>query len=415
MPERTVRGVRQRFAASALNYHALRLGGGRIPRIARGWMPWLGLDRFTLPALPAPDWVRVRPILSGICGSDTGLLTGRFSPLLSPFGSFPAVMGHEVVGTVTEIGPEAGDSWLGTRVVLDPLLGCVTRGLEPCRWCAAGQPSLCLHLAEGRISPAPMLGFCHDIPGGWAEEMVAHVSQLHAVPDALSDEAAVMVEPLSVAMHGVLAHRPEAGERVLVIGAGSIGQCTVASLELLAPEADVAVVARHPAQRAMALRLGAGAVFGDALDAAVERAGATRYAPIVGDDVLTGGFDQVYDCVGSARSLAAAFRATRAGGQVTLLGGPGVLDDVDWTLVWNRELTIAGSYVYGREDTLPGGPHTMDVAMGLLVEHPELPIGDLVTHTFPLEDWRQAMRTALTRGPSAALKVAFTVDRSIQP
>jgi len=415
MPERTVRGVRQRFAASAAGYHALRLGGGRIPRIAQGWMPWLGLDPFAVPALPARDWVRVRPILAGVCGSDMALLTGKVSPTLSPFGSFPAVMGHEVVGTVTEVGPEADANWVGKRVVLDPLLGCEPRGLEPCRWCVAGQPGLCLRLAEGDVSPAPMLGFCHDVPGGWSEEMVAHVSQLHAVPEPLSDEAAVMVEPLSVAMHGVLARRPAAGERVLVVGAGSIGQCTVASLTMLAPEADVAVVARYPAQREMALWLGAKAIYADALEAAVERAGATRHATIVGDDVLTGGFDHVYDCVGSAGSLSAAFRAARAGGRVTLLGGPGILHDVDWTLVWTRELHIAGSYVYGREDGLPGSPHTMDEAMRLLLEHADLPVGELVTHRYPLAEWRRAMQAALRRGPSAALKVVFASDRSIQP
>ncbi len=410
MPERTVRGVRQRFAASAQGYHALRLGGGRIPRVARGWMPWLGLDPIPTPALPGPDWVRVRPVLAGICGSDMALLTGKISPILSPFGSFPAVMGHEVVALVTETGPAADGAWEGRRVVLDALLGCVPRGLEPCRWCAIGQPGLCLRLAEGIISPAPMLGFCHDIPGGWAEEMVAHVSQLHAVPDTLSDEAAVMIEPLSVAMHGVLAGAPASGERVLVIGGGTIGLCTVATLQLVAPDVDVSVVARHPAQRGMATRLGAEALFADALTAAVERAGASRHSPIVGGDVLTGGFDQVYECVGTAATLGDALRATRAGGRIKLLGGPAILGDVDWTLAWTRELRIEGSYVYGREAGVAGEPHTMDLAMRLLVEHPELPVGELVTHRFGLERWRQAMAAALDRRGSGALKVVFAAD-----
>lgn len=407
MPERTVRGIRQRFAASAVNYRALRLLGGQIPRLARGWMPWLGLDAFAPPELPAADWVRVRPILSGICGTDLALLTGKASAVMSPFASFPAVLGHEVVGEVIEAGRAAGDGLVGQRVVLDPLLGCVPRGLEPCTWCAQGQPGLCLRLTDGPMSPAPMLGFSRDLPGAWSEEMVAHVSQLHPVPDALPDEAAAVVEPLSVALHCVLASPPTPGQGVLVIGAGAIGLCATAALELVAPGVDVTVVARHHAQRAMVERLGGEAVARDAVEAAVERAGARRHRTLMGHAVLTGGFDQVYDCVGSAASLDAAIRTTRPRGRLVLLGGPAEIDRLDWTLAWTRELRIEGSYVYGRATSEPGEPHVMDLAMRLLAERPEVPVGELVTHRFGLGQWRQAMAAALDHRRSGAIKVAF--------
>ncbi|HEX2142619.1 MAG TPA: alcohol dehydrogenase catalytic domain-containing protein, partial [Candidatus Limnocylindria bacterium] len=183
MPEPTTRGVRQRFAPSAVNYHALRILGPRLPRLARGWMPWVGLERYPPPPLPGPDWVRLRPLLSGVCGTDISLLTGHASAVLSPFASFPAVLGHEVVATVTESGTAAGVA-AGTRVVLDPLLGCTVRGITPpCEWCAAGQPGLCLRTAEGGFAPGPMIGFCSDLPGGWSDEVVAHLSQLHVVPE----------------------------------------------------------------------------------------------------------------------------------------------------------------------------------------------------------------------------------------
>lgn len=399
MPERTVRGIRQRFAASALNYRALRLLGGQIPRLTRGWMPWLGLDAFAPPELPGPDWVRVRPILSGICGTDLALLTGKASAVMSPFASFPAVLGHEVVGEVDD----------GGRVVVDPLLGCVPRGLDPCEWCADGLPGLCLRLADGPMAPAPMFGFNRDLPGGWSEEMVVHASQLHPVPEGLSDEAAVMIEPLSVALHGVLGATPAAGERVLVLGAGAIGLCAVAALELAAPRAEVTVVARHEVQHRMAERLGAEAVARDPLQAAVDRTGARRHRPLVGRDVLTGGFDQVYDCVGSASSLDAAIRVARPRGRIVILGGPAEIDRLDWTLAWTRELRIEGSYVYGREAAAEGAPHTMDLAMRLLLEHPGVPIGQVVTHRYGLGEWRQAMAAALNRRASGALKVVFAV------
>jgi threonine dehydrogenase-like Zn-dependent dehydrogenase len=408
MPERTVLGVRQRFAASRLNYRALRLGGGRLPRLTHGWMPWLGLEALPAPGLPGPAWVRVRPILSGVCGTDLALLTGKASAVMSPFASFPAVLGHEVVGTVSEVGPAATGATVGARVVLDPLLGCVPRGLAPCRWCADGQPGLCLRLADGPMAPAPMLGFSRDLPGGWSAELLAHISQLHPVPDTLSDEAAVLVEPLSVGLHGVLGAAPQAGERVLVLGAGTIGLCTVAALELVAPGSVVTVIARHEPQRRLARRLGAEAIADDALEAAVEHTAARRHRPLLGRAVLTGGFDQVYDCVGSAASLDAAMRVTRPRGRLVLLGGPAEIDRLDWTLAWTRELRIEGSYVYGREESVPAMPHTMDLAMRLLSESLELPIGELVTHRFRLAEWRQAMAAALDRRGSGALKVVFT-------
>jgi threonine dehydrogenase-like Zn-dependent dehydrogenase len=407
-----VRGVRQRFAASALNYHALRVLGPRLPRLAGGWMPWVGLDRYAPPALPAPDWVRLRPILSGLCGSDMALLTGKASSALSPFASFPAVLGHEVVATVIEAGPQVGDVRPGDRVVVDPLLGCVARGLDLCVRCGIGQTGLCLRTAEGRFAPAPMIGYSRDLPGGWSEEIVAHRSQLHPVPAELSDETAVMVEPFSVALHAVLGdplQRGE-GEPVLVIGGGALGLCTVAALRLTAPESEITLIARHPSQRRMGERLGA-RVEADPVEAAVRWAGARRHRPVVGEDVLTDGFEVVYDCVGSRKSLDAALRVARSRARIAIVGGPAVIRDLDWTFVWTRELRIEGSYVYGTElsllDQAPLSMHTMDAAMRLLVEHPDVPLGELVTHRFRLEEWRSAMRTALGRGRSGAIKVVF--------
>ncbi|HSM38573.1 MAG TPA: zinc-binding dehydrogenase [Candidatus Limnocylindrales bacterium] len=266
---------------------------------------------------------------------------------------------------------------------------------------------LCERTADGAFSPGPMLGFCSDLPGGWSDELVAHASQLHAVPDGLGDEVAVLVEPLSVALHAVLAAPPKAGERVLVIGGGTLGLCVVAALRMVAIGAEVTIAVRHRAQREMAERLGAGAVAADAVDAAVEHAGARRFRPPVGDDVLVGGFDQVYDCVGSEDSLDAALRTARPRGRVVVPGGPGRIGGLDWTLVWTRELAISGSYVYGREDNLEGAPHTIDAAMRMLAEHPELPVGELVTHRFGLDQWRAAMGAALDRRGSGALKIAF--------
>ena len=408
MADRVIRGIRQRFAPSAFNYRALRLLGPRLPRLTGGWMPWVGLDRYAPPPLPGPDWVRLRPVLSGLCGSDIALLTGKASAVLSPFASFPAVLGHEVVARITETGPQVDGFRPGDRVVLDPLLGCQPRGLEEwCVRCAVGMPGLCLRTTEGAFAPAPMIGYSRDLPGGWSEEMVAHRSQLHRVPAELSDETAAMVEPFSVALHAVLddPYLRAGGWPILVIGGGALGLCTVAAIRMTSPEAEITLVARHPEQRRMGERLSA-RVESDPMEAAVRWAGARRHGPLVGQDVLTGGFEAVYDCVGSRQSLDAALRVARARARVTIVGGPSVISDLDWTFVWTRELRIVGSYVYGLEISQQSH-HTMDIAMSLLVGHPELPLGELVTHRFGLDDWRSAMRAALNHGKSGAIKVAF--------
>lgn len=405
------RGLGLRVGASALNQRALRLVGGRLPGLIGGRMPWLALSDYPIPALPGPDWVRIRPLLAGICGSDTSLLTGRASPILSPFASFPAILGHEVVGVVEEAGGEA-EEWLGARVVVDPVISCFVRGLDPCPACRDGLPALCRHAADGSLSPGMLIGYCRDLPGAWSEAMLAHGSQLHHVPDNVSDEAAVLVEPLACALHAALAAPPQPGEQVLVLGGGTIGLGAVMALRLIDPGADVTAVVRHPFQAKLAERLGATRVMLDrggkgAQRAAVEVAGARAHRPIVGDEVFTGGFGLVFDCVGSRSSVDAALRVTAARGRLVLLGTAGELAHIDLTLAWARELRVIGSYVYGREASLPDAPHTFESLLARLAEPGAPPVAELVTHRYGLGQWQEAMNVATGRRRHASVKVVF--------
>ncbi len=412
MPARQVRGIRLRYPATPRNQRAVALLGPRLPRLTRGWMPWLELTRAEPKPLPDRDWVRIRPRLSGICGTDIALLTGHSSPVLTPFAAFPAVLGHEVVGEVIEVGEEAAGAWHpGDRVVVDPVISCAMRGLEPCAQCARGMPCLCLRQADGRLGPGILMGFTAGLPGAWSDELVAHVSQLYRVPDEVPDRAAVLVEPFSVSLHAVLSADPQPGERVLVVGAGTIGLGAVAGMALLAEKSELTVLARHPAQESRARRLGATRVVRErgsaSADVALaEAAGARLHHPITGPPVASGGFDVILDCVGSGASLDLALRFTNPGGRIVIVGGPTVIRALDWTLVWTRELRLMGSFVYGRETGVPGEPHTFELALRLLAEHPDLPIAELVTHRFPLSRWRQAIRVSLARR-SGAVKVVL--------
>jgi threonine dehydrogenase-like Zn-dependent dehydrogenase len=402
-----MRAIRYNF--SIPNYLAVRAADKLpLPILDSGRIPGLGEIETQPQPLPGPEWLRLKPRLCGVCGSDISMLKNTSSPAMSPFVSFPVVPGHEIVADVTEVGAAAGMTPIGERVVVNPLISCEMRGLVPCRSCASGEPGLCTSSAEGKLAPGMLLGFCRDLPGGWAEDLVVHRSQVLAVPEALTDATAVLLEPFSVAVHAVLKAPPPAESKVLIVGAGSIGLLVLAALRLLGNKAHVTVLARHPVQEEMARRFGANVVLRGtgAGDAATQVTGAKRYKPIKGKPVYAGGFDWVFDAVGSARSVDESLRVAGPHGRVVLVGCAGEVPHLDLSFVWARELQISGCYVYGKEPSHEGA-HTFEVAMRLLADHPELPLGDLVTHTVPLANWREAMRLSLQRGQHGAIKVVF--------
>ena len=98
---------------------------------------------------------------------------------------------------------------------------------------------------------------------------------------------------------------------------------------------------------------------------------------------------------------------TASRGRLAMIGSVARTEGLDLTLAWARELRITGNYVYGREASLPGAPHTFDHLIGLLAAHPDMPLGELVTHRFRLGRWREALRAAMGRGAHASVKVVF--------
>ena len=397
-----------RYRLSIPGYLAVRAMDRWLPgALASGRIPGLEHAALPRPALPGPDWVRLRPLLCGICGSDMALLTGRSSPALSPFTSFPAVLGHEILAEVTERGRDVPGIAVGDRVVVDPFISCEMRGLAPCPSCAQGQRCLCTRTTEGNIAPGMLIGFCRDLPGGWSGETIAHRSQLYRVPPEIPDTTAVLVEPLSVALHAVLKEPPTADSRVLVIGGGTVGLGVLAALRLLDLPSHVTVIAKYPNQAAMARRLGADEVRDSAGAAAVEIAGASRHRPLRGGPVYLGGFDWVYDCVGSRRSVDESLRVAGPQGRVMLVGCAGELSRLDLSFVWAGELQMTGTYGYAREHAMEGAPHTFELLLDLLRQRPEVPVADLITHRFPLGQWQDAIRVNLNRGRNGAIKTIF--------
>jgi threonine dehydrogenase-like Zn-dependent dehydrogenase len=199
-----------------------------------------------------------------------------------------------------------------------------------------------------------------------------------------------MVEPAACAIHA--AGLAKNGRSIVVLGAGTIGQLTIAALRHLGYEGSLTATARHPHQRDLALQLGADRVAAPTELSRVVRA--QEHAMVVGDQ-LTAGVSDVLDCIGSAESIEQGLRVLEPGGHHRLVGMPGVTS-LDLTPVWHRELHIGGSYAYTPTDF---------AAAVELVRTADL--GRLVTATYPLARYREAIDHAANAGTRGAVKIAF--------
>ncbi len=381
------------YIRSIPTYAIVKASGGR-PDVATSALSMLKLGDVAEPELPASNWVRVMPTLSGICGSDLAAIGGHASLYLDPLTSYPFVPGHEVVGTLDD----------GTRVVIEPALGCTVRGIDPpCPRCAEGRPGLCYNVTDGPIEVGLQTGYCADTGGGWGEVLVAHPSQLHKVPGSLSDEAAVLIEPFACCVHAALRGGAGKDDVVVVSGAGTIGLLTVAAVKLFTPPRRLIAIAKHPTQRDLARKLGADQVISPSeVFQRIRFATGARRLEGMNRSLLLGGADVTFECVGRADTLNDAVRFTREGGTVVAVGMPGE-EKVDWAPIWQRELTVMGAYAYGAEPKKKG-KRTFELALEAASElHLETMTGPL----FGLGEYRDAIAYAMSAGRLGAVKVAF--------
>lgn len=361
------------------------------------------------PDLPGPRWIRVRNRLCGVCASDVHLLTVEVDPK-THIAAVPSYdryfLGHEVVGEVVEVGDEVTSLAVGARVAMQSrFLGptCRSQDIEPlCSACVEGNYNLCVNQAAKR-GPT-------GVGGGWGDGYTCHVSEVWPVPDWMTDEQATLIEPLACSLRGVLRRVPEPGQRALVIGCGTIGLGVIQGLRALAPEASVHAVARYPHQADAAQRYGASLMAsGDLLERTTEVTDATLYAGELNNRTVVGGFDVVYDCVGSGATLGTALRVTRAGGAVVLVGlNLKRYRKLDVSPVWAQEVTLLGAVTHGTEHWEGQAISTFDLTARLLQEG-KLMADGFITHRFPLDEWKKAVRIA-TDKTSGSIKVVFELD-----
>lgn len=297
---------------------------------------------------PIGTQVVIAPEAVGICGSDLSVLAGHH-PFIKP----PLVPGHEVVGRVQALGPDAYGLSVGQRVLLDPLV----------------VPSGSSHTgAVNTDESATVIGF--RIPGAARTRFLVDAAQLHGVPDTLPGRIAVLCEPLATGVHAARRSTTGAGDRledVLVIGGGSIGLCVLLALKSIGA-CCVTVVDPVAAKRELASRLGADATL------------------TAEDELPRGRFSAVLDCVVVPQTLASALGATAGGGAVVMVGIPAAQT---WGLTLARaqrfEVDLLGSGMYTPED--------VERAIALVADAVVDP-GPLVTATYPLADAEKAYRAA---------------------
>ncbi len=312
----------------------------------------IGVTERRLPE-PRPGWVRLAVSAVGICGSDLNLLYahGDQSQGVQP--------GHEVAGYVDAAGDGVALAH-GSHVALEPLVGC-----GQCGYCRRGLHNLC-----GTVK---LCGFTR--PGGMAEFLTVPADGLYPLPDDLPAPIAALAEPMAVCTRGVRLAGIGLGDRVAVLGGGSIGLLSIVAARA-AGAAEVLVTARYDHQRELAATLGADHVFASA-DALVEAVG-DQHADVVVETVG-----------GHAETLAEAVTVARSGGRILMLGVFEATPGLPGFEFFRKELTLQASNCYGRECRHPD----FGLATRLVIERRDQ-LAPLVTHRFKLDQVAEAFATA---------------------
>jgi 2-desacetyl-2-hydroxyethyl bacteriochlorophyllide A dehydrogenase len=320
---------------------------------------------------PGPGDVLVAVRSCGICGSDLHWWHGEMpAPGVCP--------GHEIAGIVAATGRNVTRVKEGDRVALEGMASC-----GECRACLAGDYHVC-----------PRIGFLGmTVPGGFADYLVLPARHAFPIPKGVDFPTAALSEPLAVAVHGVRIAGLAIGQRVAVLGAGTIGLMAIVAARA-GGAGEVVATARRPQQKAAALALGADRVVDpDDLD------GLTG-------DALEQPIDLVVETVGGAAdTLQTAAMACRPGGTICLLGVYTQAPVFPAVFAVVKELRIMGSIVYNRA----GARADFEIVQDILAREGESIGRKVVTHRFPLSAIGEAFETAADK-TTGSIKVSITVS-----
>lgn len=327
--------------------------------------PWkMSLEELPEPE-PGPGEVLLRPLATGICGSDVHGFTGE-SGRRKP----GMVMGHEVVAEV--IGPAGGVGGIrpGDRVAVFNIVGC-----GGCPHCAAGQ--------EQRCSGKRILGVNAGLWGAMADRFTMPVSALFKLDPGLDPAVGLLAEPIAVALHAIGRTVLSRAATVAIIGTGTIGLGLAIALRSLAVT-RVFAFDRLPEKLELAARFGASPVNTEALDAVAWVRQATEGR----------GVDCAFEAVGLGATVRTAYEVCGAGGTVVLVGNLAREFTLPLQGVTSNEITIHGSYGFTKED------FAQAVA---LIGKTDLPLPQLISGSCPLEEVPEVM-TRMARGAMTPIK-----------
>lgn len=382
------------------------------PRAFVGWQSPMQLQDIADPTLPAEDWLVARTRLCGLCGSDYKqvFMNGRVDNPMTSMISWPQVLGHEVVAEVTRVGSNVSERRVGERVLLNPWLSCVTRGVPLCEFCQQGRLAQCLNFGAGHIERGIHHGNSASATGGFAELVPGHESQWFPIPDAVSDEQAVLGDPFSVSFHAILKAPPKAYGTALVYGCGTLGLLAIAILRAIYPTVKIIAVARFDHQANLARQLGAHVVLPhqptrELVQRIAEETGSSLNEPWVGLPMLNGGVDVIYDTVSSAETLGVGLRVTRAFGSMVIIGVEPART-FEWTPLYFKEINIIGSNGFGIEEFEGQRKHAMEWYFEFITQR-GLDVTPIITHHFGMRDYRDAFMACYNQGKSGAVKVLF--------
>ena len=356
--------------------------------------------------LPGPRWIRVKNQACGICATDLSLLYMKADVSIAP-AALPGVqrfyLGHESVGIVTETGPGVTRVKAGDRVIMENHFygaNCLNVEVEqPCEKCQIGEMNLCLNKSDFKY-----LG----IGGGFGNEYIAHETGVIPAPKELTLDQAVLVEPIGISTHAVLRHPPKEGSKVLVIGMGMIGLAVLMAVKAIRPECEVTVLSRYDFQSQQAEKLGAKNILTpkDGYPEIAKAAGGKFFSAPLNKGAVVGGFDIIYDCVGSGETVNNSLRWVKAGGKVVMVGAPlSPMKNVDLVTIWYSQLEFVGVVAHGHEHYDNQHKHTYDWVFEFMRKG-LMQTNGLITHRFPYEDYKHALKlSAGHKGAPKAIKV----------
>ena len=375
--------------------------GGRVDKRAyvSRYAP-IRLEEVPEPVPPATGWVKCETVISGICGSDAKqiFLNGRRDNALTALVSFPHVLGHEAVARRTDTG---------RRVVLNPWLSCGPRGIEPpCEACAEGRYPWCRNFRNGNLPVAIHLGNCAGAAGVHAERFCAHHSQLFDVPETMSDEAAILSDPISVSLRSILLSPPDTCMPVLVYGSGTLALAAIGLLRHLYPQLEIWAATRPGFRSSLASKLGADAVLSSEPDDLVRevsrRTGKSALKPWSGKDWLQDGPGVVYDTIGSTETVETSLRLLNTGGTL-VVSGVEPPKRFEWTPMYFKELRVIGSNGFGIEEVAGVRKHAFEHYFDFAKAG--LDLTAVVTHRFALSQWAEAVLALADSRRTGAVKV----------